>query len=182
MDRLEGLWKDYSNQLLAFIQRRVNDSTAAEDILQDVFLKMFERIDSLRDADKLQSWMYRIARHAIVDYYRSKKPADVLPEDLPDVSTEDEVQAREEVACWLQPLIVMLPETYRESVWFSEVEGLTHQEVADRLGISLTAAKSRVRRGKQMMKEMLTDCCRFEFDQRGRVVDYERRGRSCKVC
>lgn len=182
MVRTDLLWQDYSNQLLGFIQRRVNDSAVAEDILQDVFLKMFERLDSLRDADKLQSWMYQIARHAIVDYYRSKKPADVVLEELPDGSGDDEGDAREEMIGWLRPLIGMLPDTYHEAVWFSEVDGLTHQVVAERLGISLTATKSRVRRGKQMMKEMLTDCCRFEFDQRGRVVDYEQRGEDCLMC
>lgn len=182
MDRIESLWKGYSGQLLAFIRRRVDDPAEAEDILQDVFLKMFERIDTLQDAEKLPGWMYRIARNAIVDYYRARRPVQALNAEMPPDLETGESPVREEVASWLTPLIALLPETYREAVWLSEVEGVTHQAVAERLNISLTAAKSRVRRGKVLMKEILTDCCHFEFDQRGRVMDYKRRKDGCALC
>ena len=74
MQPTETLWRAYSDQLLSFIRSRVKDPVIAEDILQDVFLKMHERLHTLKDDQKLQSWMYRIARNAIIDHYRSKKP------------------------------------------------------------------------------------------------------------
>ena len=179
MQPTETLWRAYSDQLLSFIRARVNDPAHAEDILQDVFLKMHEQLHTLKDDQKLQSWMYRIARNAIIDHYRSKKPFEDLPEELPELQPAEGDQIHREVAGWLVPMIHLLPEPYREAVRLSEIVGLPHKEVANRQGISLSAAKSRVLRGKIMLKKLITDCCQLEFDQRSRVVDYERRGGEC---
>jgi len=64
-----------------------------------------------------------------------------------------------------------LPEPYRKALVLTELEGLTQQELADKVGISLSGAKSWVQRGRQQLKEMLTECCAFEFDRRGGVID-----------
>jgi RNA polymerase sigma-70 factor (ECF subfamily) len=143
---------------------------------------MYERIHTLRDDQKLESWMYQIARNAIIDHYRTHKPTDTLPNEMPTHLAPSDGQTRQEMASWLLPTIALLPDTYREPVRLSEMEGWSHQQVADHLNISLSAAKSRVRRGKLLVKEALTDCCQFEFDQRGRVIDYERRTESCSHC
>ena len=70
---IENIWKQFHQQLLGFIASKVNDQAMAEDILQDVFIKVLNNIDSLSAADKLQPWLYQICRHAIIDYYRSKQ-------------------------------------------------------------------------------------------------------------
>jgi RNA polymerase sigma-70 factor, ECF subfamily len=175
----EAIWLDYSNRILKFIQHRVQDPVVAEDIRQDVFLKIFERIDSLRNSEKLHSWMYQIARNAIVDYYRANSKDEILSANLEPAPDITDLQTRQEMAGWLEPVISLLPDTYREAVRLSEIEGWSHQQVADHQKITLSAAKSRVRRGKLLVKEILTDCCQFDFDQRGRVIDYHRRTDSC---
>jgi len=68
-----------------------------------------------------------------------------------------------------------LPPAYREPVRLAELEGLPLAKIALRLGLSLTAVKSRVRRGRQMLKAKLQACCRFEFDRLGQVIGWERR-------
>jgi RNA polymerase sigma-70 factor (ECF subfamily) len=60
--------------------------------------------------------------------------------------------------------------------------GLSQQELADRVGISLSGAKSRVQRARQMLREMVLDCCRVERDGRGNVTDYETTERSARYC
>ena len=79
----------------------------------------------------------------------------------------------------LLPMIRALPETCREAVMLSEIEGLTQKEVAARQGLSLPGAKTRVQRGRAMMKQMLLGCCHFEFDSRGTVIDYEGKDGRC---
>jgi RNA polymerase sigma-70 factor (ECF subfamily) len=74
---------------------------------------------------------------------------------------------------WLDELVGQLPEKYREALRFAEVDGLTQQKVADRLGLSLSAAKSRIQRGRVMLKDVLEQCCRFEFDRRGNLMDID---------
>ncbi len=68
-------------------------------------------------------------------------------------------------------MIYSLPDQYREAVVLTEFDGLTQQQLADRLGITLSGAKSRVQRGRAHSKQMLDECCNFEFDRRGMVID-----------
>ncbi len=184
-DCTEHIWKEYHDSLYSFILSRVNESIVAEDILQDVFMRILSRIDSLKDCDKLQSWIYQITRNAIIDYYRSRKKTSELPPTLIAPDAELSNTAREDIDACLLPMIHSLDDPYREAVMLSEIEGRTQKEVAEKQGISLSGAKSRVRRGRAMIKEMMFGCCRFEFDKRGNVIDYERKGDSdcqCESC
>ena len=74
MPASEQLWETFSVPLHQFIQRRVRDPHSAEDILQDVFLKIHTRIDTLHQQDRVAAWIYQIARNAIADYYRAQQP------------------------------------------------------------------------------------------------------------
>ncbi len=177
---MEQIWKEYHSKLLAFISRRVGDPSVADDILQEVFIKIHSGIGTLRSVDKLQSWIYRIARNAIIDHYRTHRPEAELPESINAPEADSSDKAREEIMDCLMPMIQRLPDPYREAVMLSEMDGLTQQEVASRQNLSLSGAKSRVQRGRALLKGMLTECCRFEFDHQGRVTDYEKR--SCDRC
>ena len=69
----ERVWEEFHPKLKQFVLRRMPDEQSGEDILQDVFLKIHTRIDTLRNEEKLQSWIYQIARNAIADYYREHR-------------------------------------------------------------------------------------------------------------
>src|SRR5437764_14811132 len=75
----EKVWEEFHPRLKQFILKRVPDEQNAEDILQDVFLKIHTRIGTLRDEEKLQSWMYQVARNAVTDYYREQRATVELP-------------------------------------------------------------------------------------------------------
>jgi RNA polymerase sigma-70 factor (ECF subfamily) len=182
MNTSEKIWQEYHSRLRSFIKSRTADSAAADDILQNVFLKMHGGLASLRDATKLQSWIYQIARNAIMDYYRLQKPAIDAPEWLIHSKPDPGEKSVQELSECLQPMIQLLPDIYREAVILSEIQGLKLKDVAQRQGTSLSGAKSRVQRGRALLKEMLADCCRLEFDHKGRVCDYERKSKSCNAC
>jgi RNA polymerase sigma-70 factor, ECF subfamily len=65
-----------------------------------------------------------------------------------------------------------LPEPYRQALLLTEYQGLNQKQMAERLGISVSGAKSRVQRAREKLRDMLLNCCHFEFDRRGRIVDY----------
>jgi len=182
MDISEKVWLDHQARLRAFIARRIPDDAAAKDTLQNVFLKMHTGLASLKEEAKLQSWLYQIARNAIIDQYRSQRPAVDIPEWLPQPEPDPEEKITQELSECLHPMIQRLPGNYREAVVLSELKGLTQKEVAKVQGTSLSGAKSRVQRGRSLLKDMLADCCRLEFDHRGRLYDYERKGRTCDEC
>ncbi len=183
MNRSEKIWQEYELRLRAFIKSRISDDGATDDVLQNVFLKMHAGLASLKDERKLQSWLYQVTRNAIVDYYRSQKSAAIdIPEWFTHAGPDSGEQVTQDLSECLQPMIQLLPENYRDAIILSELKGLTQKEVAQAKGISLSGVKSRVRRGRALLKEMLIKCCRPEFDAGGRLCDYERTNKPCNAC
>jgi RNA polymerase sigma-70 factor, ECF subfamily len=89
----EQLWATFSVPLQQFIRRRVPDVHSAEDILQDVFLKIHTQLETLHRQDRIASWIYQITRNAIADYYRAQRPTTDLSEALaaPETLVDDDV-------------------------------------------------------------------------------------------
>ena len=169
----ESLWRDYREQLVRFVRRRVEDPATAEDIVHDVLVRAYRRRDTLRGGEKFEPWLYQITRNAIIDHYRARRPAAELPADLAAPDQDGGRAAHAELAACLRPLVAALPPHYRDAVRLSELHGLTQGETAQRLGLSLSGAKSRVQRARRMLQEKLLACCRVELDSRGTIVDYE---------
>ncbi len=180
--QVETVWTDFGDALKGYILKRVGEEQAAEDILQDVFLKIHGGIAGLSDERRLQGWIYRIARNAVVDYYRRPHAGLELPEDLAAAEDEDDYKMERELASSLRAMVEQLPEDYRQALVLTVFEGLTQKEVAERLGLSLSGAKSRVQRARERLRDMLLDCCHFEFDRRGRVIDYYPHVACCTRC
>lgn len=172
----EQLWHGLHDRLLRTIRRHVADAASAEDILQEVFLKIHLRIGTLRDEERVESWVYQIVRNAITDYRRRQRPSDPLPEELiaAEDAGEDEADSpARQLIPFIRGTVAGLPEPYREALLLTEYEGLTQQQLAERVGISLSGAKSRVQRGREKLKQLLLDCCHVELDRRGGIIDYQ---------
>ena len=191
----EQLWGQMHERLLSYIRRRVATPEDAEDILQDVFVRIHASLPSLRDSESVLAWTYQIARNAITDYYR-KRAADsrALAELAEEARQADRVaengikpdvtrQAAEEFAGCLEPLLGEVPEPYRQAIRLTELEGLRQKDAAGQLGLSVPGMKARVQRGRSKFKDVILDCCSVEFDRRGGLVDYERRRSApCNDC
>lgn len=164
----EAIYDRFAAELQVFLRRRVADPATAEDLMQSVWLKVHERFGSLREADKVAPWLFQIARHALIDHQRRLRPTEALPPEIAPEETEAELPD-------LRPAIVrfldVLPAEDREALRLTEFDGLTQRELAERLGLSLSGAKSRVQRARAKLREQLEQCCRFEFDRRGNIIE-----------
>jgi len=169
---LESVWDQFSDRLRSFIRARVADEAAVEDILQDVFVRIHAKVGTLQDLGKLESWLYQITRNVIIDYYRSRRPTEQLPETLGSSEEVYEEALVTRLASDVREMVEALPEPYREALVLTSYEGLSQKELAKRLGLSYSGAKSRVQRARERVKDMLMTCCHFEFDRRGTVIDY----------
>jgi RNA polymerase sigma-70 factor (ECF subfamily) len=155
----------------------------AEDILQDVFLKIYSNIDQVKDNDRIYAWVYRITRNSIADFFRKKR--DTI--EFSDLSGERKTDNDEEeiinglVLC-LKNMIDSLPDKYKQAIMLTELGGLTQKELAQKLGMSISGAKSRVQRGRNILKEKFFQCCKFQFDAYGNIVEYQHKENSCKYC
>ncbi len=172
-----ALWREFADPLRGFLRSRTATAADADDLLQEVFVRIHRRLPELREPAKLQGWVYRIARNAVIDHYRLRRShapleADALAADPAGRDAVDLTPA-------LRRFLGELPPLYREPLIRHEFQGEPLATLAASLGLTLTATKSRVRRARLMLREMLDRCCRFEFDRRGHVISAVPR-RPCK--
>ena len=168
MDTL-NVWNNINDRLTNFVFGKTKDKDLTKDIVQDVFLKVFTKIDTLIDNNKLVAWTYQIARNEIISHFRKAKH-DGWEEIETPASHEGTLTS--EVAECLHPLIDTLPEKYREALILADIEKVPQKEIAERLNISYSGAKSRVQRGREMLKSVMEECCTITTDAYGDILEY----------
>jgi RNA polymerase sigma-70 factor, ECF subfamily len=187
----QDIWAEFGHRLRGFIGRRVESDADADDILQEVFLRIHRHAGSVQRQERLTAWLFQVTRNAITDYYRAAGRREVpagAPSDLDGAgadatssgdASDAELAAHRELATCLRPMIERLPPLYREAVTLIDLEGLPQKEAAARAGLLLSGMKSRVQRGRQALGELMQDCCSIELDAGGHVTDYQARGSGC---
>ncbi len=177
---LESVWTEFKRQLLNYIKTKVNDRYAAEDILQEVFLKVYGNIDQLNDLANLKAWLYKITHNTIIDYYR-KHDAPAPLDDFAEHPIERETEnMNDEISACLKTLLSGLPDQDKEPLELYILYNSKHREIAEKLGISVSGSKSRVQRARNKLRKLLSSCCELEFDRRGNIVDYRRKKQNCQ--
>jgi RNA polymerase sigma-70 factor, ECF subfamily len=176
----ESIYLQFRGKIKGFVLRYIQDEQTAEDIVHDVFIKIHNKIDTLRDERKLESWIYQITRRTITDHHRQRKNLQLDAVNIPDNNPENDDRPLRQIAEGLLPMIESLPDHYREALVLTEFNGLTQKEFAEKVGISISGAKSRVQRARGQLKEKLFQCCHFEFNRSGKIIDYY--PRECPCC
>lgn len=174
-ESFEAFWARLHGRICQFVCSRVSSMEDAEDILQDVLLRIYAKMGTVRDSARMESWAYQVARNRIIDYYRSRRQWVDLPET---VAVEEETENDPSKGSLLTSLLETvheLPETYREAVLMADLHGAGQKDIAAHFGISLSGAKSRVQRGRQMVYDALSRCYIFEFDTRKNLSNYQPR-------
>ncbi|MEZ0121380.1 MAG: sigma-70 family RNA polymerase sigma factor [Candidatus Reddybacter sp.] len=177
-------WSLFENALHVYIARRVAASYV-DDLVGEVLLRMADQNSGFSTAAKPMAWMYRVAANLISDHYRRRAVEQRIFASDKNAHSDDracdaeETSAEKELALCLLPLINKLPELYREAIQLVDIEGLSQVDAAQRLGLSGPAMKSRVRRGRQKLKQLLLDCCTIEMNKRGSLVAYSGRSDCC---
>lgn len=178
---VEQAWHEYQRKLFSFIRSKVDSSEDAEDILNDVFASLIKKAGDNDNPNNIASWLYRVTRNRIVDYYRTKKRFEELPEDLATESEGSNIVGQ--LSSCMLPMIKALPKTYQQPLILSEIEGKKYKEVAEELGLTLSAVKSRILRGREKLHKSMISCCTFYRNHAGNIVDYEQNGsNSCDDC
>lgn len=177
----DTVWREFSDRLRGFIGKRVSADVDADDLLSEVFVKVHTRIDTLEDEARLAPWLFQITRNTLTDHYRRRPAPGTGLEGVEAAAAEDDYDAAGLIAGSLRDLVDRLPAKHREALVLTEFKGLTQAELAGRLGLSLSGAKSRVQRARSLLRDELLGCCHFEFDRRGHVIDFEPRPRCCEA-
>jgi len=175
IDHRDQDWAETLDRLRGFVAARVGDPELAADITQDVLVRSIAS-GALDRVDNASAWLYRSARNAVIDHYRarSRTVEDVDLERWPEPDTLGDLpnDATRELARCLQPMLGKLHPTARDAITCVDLEGQTHRQAADQLGISVSGMKSRVQRARREHREQVTRCCEVQTDPAGAVVDY----------
>lgn len=163
-------WLNLKEQLRHYVLNKIDDVDAVDDILQEVYIKASSNLHQLKSQDSLKSWLYRITHNVMMDFYRGREMYDELSDSYVDEVPEE--AALQKMAQCLRPMFDCLPEKYRLAMILAEVDGLPQQAIADRLGISLSGAKSRIQRGRVKFKDLLLTNCDIEVGREG-IVDFK---------
>lgn len=184
-DQLDATWIATLERVRAFVAARVNDPELAADITHNVVVRGIAS-GSLDRADNPTAWLYRSARNAVIDHYRTRRVHELFEGDelWPDPGpTEDAPnEATRELARCLQPLLGGLPPNARDALTRVDVDGQTHERAAAQLGLSVSGMKSRVQRARRQLKELLEQCCAVDVDRMGAIASYRPTGSTACPC
>ena len=169
----QEIWNNFNEELYFFILKRVKSKSAANDIIQNTFLKIHKNLSNLKKEAKLRAWIFQIARNEIVNYYNSES---VYTDNL---YSNNEISLEEvQNVCCFDKLINELPKIYKEVIEMVYIKGLKQKDVAIELNISLENTKARIRRAKDILKQKFKECCKYEFDKAGKLTGES----NCSVC
>lgn len=163
-------WQVLGQRLGAYIGRRL-PAREVDDVLQDVLLRIHTNVRHLNDDSRFGPWVYSVARNAVIDRLRKKRPPTVDGADLDAFAGSGEPESEQALLNCVTPFVARLPEAYRHAITLVELEGLTQAEAAQIAGVSLSGMKSRVQRGRRLLREMFEECCSLKIDARGRVIE-----------
>ena len=178
------LWLEYGEHLRQFLLSRVKNPADVDDLLQEILLKTYQHLNTVQKPEKLLSWLFQIARNTLIDYYR-KSGVETSRQDivkramLKDSEPEQYEQIRRELTNCIRPFLNQLPDKYREAIDLVDLQGISQKELAIKLGLSHSAIKSRVQRGRRMLKNQFHECCSYKLDVRGNLIDYQVKPNGC---
>lgn len=160
-------WRQHEHELRGYLYRRMNDPTATEDLLQDIFIKALAQGQRFCALDNARAWLFTVTRNTLADSLRLARDAVELPEDLSQEPVET-VQVDNLAQC-LPRALVEISVQDRDVIVQCDLEGMRQQDYAQLRGLSLAAAKSRLLRARKRLRQHLTTACRVSFDETGKV-------------
>lgn len=157
---LELLYKTYSGKMLKICLRYVPDRQIAQDLLHDGFIVIFTSISSLRNPEKLESWMGIVMKNIALRYINQNNAANLVP--LSEISDEDEpaespFSADSISYDRLMEMVERLPEGYSKVFKLAVLDGLPHKEIGNLLNIAPHSSSSQLHRAKALLKKMIAD-------------------------
>jgi len=182
------IYTHFHQSLLAFIKSKIRSTEDAQDILQNVFIKISSNVKNLSDEEKLKSWIFTITRNSVIDYYRTnatKRNVEFVTEIEESIVDEADFDSTKGLDQCVHLMIKLLPEEYRDIIVDAEINGMRQKDLAEKYGMAYPSMRSRVQRGRERLKQLFYNCCHIETDSLGNIM--EARGKTdcegpCNPC
>ena len=168
-DAFTYLFENYSDKVYRLAAGLLEDDMEAEGVVQESFLRLFQKLDQFEERSKISTWLYRVAYNAAIDKLRQRQPMAMLDFEMDD----DDIPVPFNLADWengperlltdheirieLDAAIGALPEKLRGIFILREIEGLSTRETAEITGLSVSAAKVSLHRARLLLREYLAE-------------------------
>ncbi len=163
-------WQHVAQPIRRFLQARLADHDAVEDLLQDIFLTAYLKHDQVQDSARSDAWLWQIARRKLIDRYRSRRETITLDETFAAESEQKPPILAGFDRC-VQQMLARLPAQDHLVLQRTAFEGISQQALSIELGLSFSGTKSRVQRARQKLRALFEQCCTVERDPAGHVLD-----------
>lgn len=170
MNCLTTAWTSYEPELRGWLRHRLGNPAEADDILQDLFLKALRQGDRFCSVQNARAWLFEVARNTLADRLRVARETVELPEDL--AAPAEEPETVDALTACLPLVLSELSAEDREAITLCDLQGMPQAEFAVAKGLSLPAAKSRVQRARQRLKQHMSQVCQVQLDNAGHVADF----------
>ena len=162
------IYEAFARKVLNFIYRMVNSVEEAEDLTQETFVTVYQKLSTLKDDSKFEPWLFRIARNYVYQRYRSRPPASVSIDEIDgegqavteladDRKNPDEAFLARELGGVVQQVVNALPEKYRDVFVLSAIQHRSYQEIAEIVGRSLPSVKTDIHRARLEVRKKVKD-------------------------
>jgi RNA polymerase sigma-70 factor (ECF subfamily) len=179
--KIEDVWSQYRSGINAFLHSKISDSDEVEDLLQEILIKTYINLPSVKSEESVKSWLFKIANHAIIDFYRKRAKRQSLSVD--DLwYDENNHAAQQELSGCIEPFIKALPKETSQLLTEIDLKGRSQKDYAEALGISYSTLKSRVQSGRRQLRGLFEDCCHLSLDQHGVIIDFDPKSGNCENC
>tara|TARA_R110002050_G_scaffold88375_4_gene186723 strand:+ start:42973 stop:43503 length:531 start_codon:yes stop_codon:yes gene_type:complete len=168
------IWKKHYSEIYFFILKKVKDEEATREIIQNAFLKIHQKINTLKDSEKVRAWVFTIVRNEIANHYHLTFKA-VHHNPRYEISSTND--GHQEFCCF-DRFVTNLPQAYKEAIHLVYLQGKTQRAAAEELGISLANVKARIRRAKSLLIHNFNECCKFEINVAGKLTGDS----NCSIC
>lgn len=172
MKCISDAWGAHQYELLRFFAARVSDPQEANDLVQEVFLRATRQENGLCGIENRRAWLFQVARNLLIDRYRLSRDEIPLPDEPGIADLPEDVAPVAELSQCLPRVLSELSAEDREAITLCDIDGLSQQALADHLGLSLPAAKSRVQRARRRLRERMVSACQVQFDAAGHVCGF----------
>lgn len=179
MTTTKDIWNHYAEDLKYFILSKVKDVTTADDLLQETFIKIHTKLGTLKDENKMKSWLFSIARYTVMDHFRERDLIYEMSDD--DLIFEDHELEHTELDC-LRGIIKSLPKKYRDPLFLSDIKGMKQAQISEQLHLPLPTVKSQIQRGRKRIAQGFMECCDYKVNDNGFLVGELKDKADCKVC
>jgi RNA polymerase sigma-70 factor, ECF subfamily len=170
------LYDRYYSRVRGYATSMLRDPAASDDVVQETFMRAQASLDDLREPEKVPAWLFRIAHNLCMDQLRARRSSRIEPGADPETlgacdeaSVQRDLERGQMSAC-VRAKIDRLPEHHRAVILLFDIQGLSHQEIADVLGIETGTVKVRLHRARGKLRAVLEGDCSFERDERNVLV------------